>query len=364
MMGDVLARLIIAACLLLASSGGAAARPVGAIPDPRPSSQLADTTGRVDAETRRRVDELVAGARGRGEILVVVTDDTEGVRPREFATRLFNRLGIGSRGRDDGVLLFFALDDRKAEIVLGDGITVSTAVTDEIMAQQIIPRMKAKDLAGALTGATAALAERVLPGGSSVAAETSAALVDEPVDGTAAGPTGEALTLSAPEEETSYVPLGFGVGGGALVAGAGRLIWRRHRRRCEKCRQKMVRLEEAADDVHLSPAELTEERIKSVDYDLWVCNDCGTHRKIGWRTLFTFYGPCRSCNARTRRSRTVTLQAATTSSTGLAEVTETCVHCHHVHRYTRVIPRVSKSSSSSSSGGGGSSSGRGSSGSW
>jgi uncharacterized protein len=359
----MLPRLIVASCLLLGLAQVAAARPVGKIPDPRRSgSQFLDTTGRVDVETRGRVEALIAGARARGEILVVVTENTDGARPRAYATRLFNRLGIGARGRNDGVLLFFALDDRKAEIVLGDGLTVSTAVTDEIMAQQIVPRMKAKDLAGALTGATAALADRVLPGGSIAVEETRAALVDEPV-GTPAG-IEQAVVDQNPPESSSSAPWGFGLGGGALAAAVGRTIWRRHRRRCEKCRQKMVRLEESADDVHLSPAERMEESIRSVDYDLWVCNDCGTHRKIGWRAIFTFYGRCRSCNARTQRSRTVTLQSATTSSSGLAEVTETCVHCHHVHRYTRVIPRVSQSSSRSSSSGGGSSSGRGSSGSW
>jgi uncharacterized protein len=149
-MVDMLARLIVASCLLLGLPGRAAGRPVNRIPDPRPSgSHVADTTGRVDAWTRTRVDELVADARGRGEILVVVTDSTEGTRPRAFATRLFNRLRIGSPGRNDGVLLLVALDDRKAEIVLGDGLTISTAVTDEIMSQQIVPRMKANDLSGA-----------------------------------------------------------------------------------------------------------------------------------------------------------------------------------------------------------------------
>lgn len=337
-------RLVVAFCLLLGLPEVAAARPVGDIADPRPGSQLADTTGRVDAQTKARVDQLIAGARARGEILVVVTDSTDGAQPRAFATDLFNRLGIGARGRNDGVLLFFALGDRKAEIVLGDGVTVSTSVTDAIMAEEIIPRMKDNDLAGALIGATGALADRVFsPGDSS-------------------GAVAEAIE-PAPAESSSNAPWGYGLGGGALAALAGRVIWRRHRRRCEKCRQKMVRLEESADDAHLSPAELKEESVRSVDYDLWVCSECGTHRKIGWRAVFTLYGRCRSCKARTRRSRTVTLQHATTSSSGLAEVTETCVHCHHVHTYTRVIPRRSQSSSSSSSGGG-SSSGRGSSGSW
>jgi hypothetical protein len=60
-------RLIVACCLLLGLPGLAAARSVGQIPDPRRSgSHLAETTGRADAGTRARVDELIARARGRG----------------------------------------------------------------------------------------------------------------------------------------------------------------------------------------------------------------------------------------------------------------------------------------------------------
>ena len=60
-------RLIVACCLLLGLPGLAAARSVGQIPDPKRSgSHLADTTGRADAGTRARVDELIARARGRG----------------------------------------------------------------------------------------------------------------------------------------------------------------------------------------------------------------------------------------------------------------------------------------------------------
>jgi uncharacterized protein len=126
----------------------------------------------------------------------------------------------------------------------------------------------------------------------------------------------------------------------------------------------MIRLDESADDAHLSPAERVEERVGSVDYDLWVCNVCGTYRKIGWSAVCTRFRRCRSCNARTQRSETVTLEYATEYSTGLARVTETCVACQYVYTYTKIIPREERASSSSSSSDGGSSSGRGSSGSW
>jgi uncharacterized protein len=127
----------------------------------------------------------------------------------------------------------------------------------------------------------------------------------------------------------------------------------------------MERLDEAADDAHLTEAEKVEERVKSVDYDVWACPSCSETLKLRYGTFFTSYARCPRCEAKTLRSTTRTVQAATTSSSGLARVTENCAHCPHSHTYTKTIPRVSQSRSSSSSGrSGGSSSGRGSSGSW
>ena len=55
---------------------------------------------------------------------------------------------MGHAGNDDGVLLFFALDDRKSEIVLGRSFPASaTSTTDAVMRDQVVANMKAGRLA-------------------------------------------------------------------------------------------------------------------------------------------------------------------------------------------------------------------------
>ena len=111
---------------------------VDTIPRPAQGTWSVDTTGTLRPETLAEVDRLGTSldASGQGQLAVVMVDSTEGVQPRAFATDLFNRWGIGHEDRDDGVLLFVAMTDRKVEIVLGDGVDTADDIqrSDTLMA--------------------------------------------------------------------------------------------------------------------------------------------------------------------------------------------------------------------------------------
>lgn len=120
----------------------------------------------------------------------------------------------------------------------------------------------------------------------------------------------------------------------------------------------MSRLDEAADDAALAPAQRTEERVGSVDYDVWACPSCSERIVIAYSRWSSYRG-CPKCQARTLSRTTRTVTAATQLSTGLEETTLDCAHCgyHDVtRRVTPVLPPPPPpSSSSSGSSGGGSS---------
>jgi uncharacterized protein len=114
------------------------------------------------------------------------------------------------------------------------------------------------------------------------------------------------------------------------------------------CGQSMQRLSEKKDDEYLEAGHVAEESIDSVDYDVWVCS-CGAS-KIETYAGSASAAKCVKCNYKTYRvSNTRTLTAATTSSSGLREVTQSCAHCGLSKTHTEVIPRISTSSSSSGS---------------
>lgn len=545
-------------------------------PDPRPAHHVVDLTGTLTFEDIAAIDASAQSASANGELVVVVVPSTDGANPREWTTAYFNRLRVDTTERNRGVVLMAAINDRKAEIVIGEGYPGSvTTDTDSIMASVVVAHFKSRDPRGAMVEGARALTTRVIASAAVapvaplvevapvvdpavVAASTSEAVLKVPdpravddkivdiagvlapidrrevqiateqmtdgmslvtiivadtapltprvfaealahrfdmtnpnaasantvllfvvagkatpppkaagpkakaahkaklakvepaievllgaalprealnVDSIAAGwrsraaldrkaPNGGTLGLltgsaaralsmlgmdlsmyrfaqaRAAEEQASRDaaaraqlaaqqataqetrddgqaffdddnPLAWGTGGAGLFGLflTGREVLRRRPRSCKKCNVRMHRLAEEVDDKHLQAGEQTEERLGSVDYDVWACAQCGDVLKTRWGALFTSFSRCGGCSWKTMSSTSRTISAATTSSTGLAEVTEDCKHCSHHRTYTRVIPRVQKSSSSSSGGssrggGGGFSSGRGSSGSW
>ena len=154
--------------------------------------------------------------------------------------------------------------------------------------------------------------------------------------------------------------------------------WRNQVRFSSKTGLEMRKLSEAKDNEYLEKGQVTEEQIKSVDYDVWITDEPDDILVLRYNTWFTKYNSCSACGYKTWYlvyDRTIT--SATYSSSGTGERKKACAHCKHqdISRYT--IPQLQESSSSSSGGssyssssssggswGGGSSGGGGSSSSW
>jgi len=353
--------------LLLLVSPAALALSVDFIPDPRPGHRALDLTGTLSSEDISRIDAL---SKGNGELMVVVLDNLDGEDPRAFTTRLFNRLGLDPGRRNRGILFLVALGDRAAEIVVGDGFPGSvTSQTDAIMSNTIVPGFKRGDARGAIMGGAEALNRRVLSNSSAPSSSSSPSSYSY-----------RANSYSQSSSSSSELPMPWMLGGAAGLLGVGglatRAVLRRRPRKCASCATMMVKLDEGADDAHLSAAERKEESLGSVDYDVWLCEGCGNTEKSRYGAFFTQYSNCTRCSAKTLKTTSRTISSATEYSTGTAEVTEKCQHCSYRNSYTRTIPRktpASRSSSSSSSRSSfsssssrssGSSSGRGSSGRW
>lgn len=401
----------------------------------RPSSGFVlDKTSTISNSDERKVNEVCRQIKNatNGEILVAIVPSTNGQNPRQFATKLFNRWGIGDAYSNRGILVFVAINDRKAEIVLGDGIDSAREeeIARSIMSDHMMPKFKQRKPSVGIRIAVEECAKQFFKTETSgaaveVAESSSTESVRTTIDQVAALKTPEDPILAEtneaiwnedeagdfanqdsdvlPEHPTKPVAQnqpqlnrprnhargnnggGFMrkllalLGGGVTAGGAGfgcyRLATARRRpRNCEKCSQPMSRLDEVADDAHLNDAEQIEERIGSVDYDVWVCTACDHAQKIRYGAFFSRYSKCPRCNAKTASSTTSTIRHATTISQGLKEVEEECENCDF-HRITEhAIPRIVETDHSSSSfssgggssfgGGGGTSSGGGASGSW
>jgi uncharacterized protein len=145
-------------------------------------------------------------------------------------------------------------------------------------------------------------------------------------------------------------------------------------RHCKLCDGLSKRLSEEEDDTLLNAGQQTEEKIKSIDYDVWQCTNCGASEVLNYINASTEYKACEQCTFVTAalvEKRTIT--PATYDNDGTGEEEYSCTHCGHRQIIPFVISQLRTSSSdsdgssggsSSSSFGGGSSGGGGASSSW
>ena len=417
---------IAVAFLAVISAFSASAQVPAVVRGGRPRAHVVDETGTLSAADRTKLERLTQSIleTTKADMMVVIIPTTAGEPQRRFATALFNHWRLGNGARNDGILLFVALADRKSEIILGDGLDSpgQRSASQRIMDQVMVPHFRAGRPGRAIfDGATACVTDIV-----GVSAEQPDVVATPPRPATTAGvivertpapipePLAEQPELGGPfasrsdplpvpepippaqpwtppsgfqrEPETMSDPVGMMVllGGGA-AAGAGgiaaiRSLSRYRRRKCSKCGTGMTLLNEGADDASLAPTERLEEQLGSVDYDIWTCPTCPYVEKSRYGAFFTSYATCPRCQAVTKSQTVSRLQAPTTFSTGLERVNERCQACGWEKAFERVIPAIpvqsdssdsssssssSRSSSfSSSSESGGHSSGGGASGSW
>jgi uncharacterized protein len=131
---------------------------------------------------------------------------------------------------------------------------------------------------------------------------------------------------------------------------------------CDTCGKPMHRLSEKDDDVYLEKYQAVEEKIRSVDYDVWRCADCSALKILAYDNNASDATACPECRHKTLiPTIQEEQQAATTSSQGWGWQHYACDFCNFKKKETYTIPVISSGSGSSSSGSSGSSS---SSGSW
>lgn len=129
--------------------------------------------------------------------------------------------------------------------------------------------------------------------------------------------------------------------------------WRNRIRFSKKTGLEMHKLDEEKDNQYLEKGQVAEEKVKSVDYDVWVSGEPDDILVLRYSTWFSKYSTCSKCKYKTwYLVYDRTISAATYSSSGTGEKKKACAHCGHqsITRYT--IPQLQRSSSGSSSSGG------------
>ncbi|MGV3709897.1 MAG: TPM domain-containing protein [Gemmatimonas sp.] len=350
-------------------------------PVPTPASFVADVAGVLSPEMHEVIDARIREAQGAqlGDIGAAILPDIGDQAPSQVALAIYRTwrigriAGIGDKQRDLGVLMLlvpkelnpngkgecFILTGRGAEGIITDATAAS------ICRDGIIPYMKERDYGAALLVGIDSISTRVandlgLPG------ITGSALAESASAMTLTGTSGFDVPVQSSGGGDGWLKFGMGLGGvglfGAGVRGA--FYYRRTRkRRCARCGNDMQRLGETFEDKYLSPTQQFEEKIGSIDYDVWQCSCGETMLPLKYTKWLSGYEECSFCHVRACKSTRRTITPATYDSTGVAEVTRHCESCKKAQKSLVTIAKLTRSSSGSSSGGSSSSSSFGGSGS-
>ncbi len=105
---------------------------------------------------------------------------------------------------------------------------------------------------------------------------------------------------------------------------------RDHKRRCPNCDSPMRKLDEVHDNDYLTPAQDLEERLNSIDYDVWLCDNCGEKDVTPYVNRQSSYTECPQCGARTMAmTGNRILSQPTATREGRGERIYSCRNCQH-----------------------------------
>ena len=177
---------------------------------PAPQGKVNDFASLLKAEDRTTLEELLAGVERdtTAEIAVVTVRTLDGKSVEEYANRLFAEWGIGKKGRDNGVLILIARDDREMRIEVGYGLepVLPDGLAGAIIRETFTPRFRDDQFREGILEGSRRVAD-IVRRGETVTAEQRAAL------DRAAYEAGQSWVVAA--------FLSIFVGAGAFTAGTG-----------------------------------------------------------------------------------------------------------------------------------------------
>ncbi|MDE6716562.1 MAG: TPM domain-containing protein, partial [Muribaculaceae bacterium] len=329
----------------------------------------------VKAEVNRRLYDL--RQQTTVEAVVALPPDIGDMPIEEWSERLFTSWGIGKKDKDNGVLLVIAPEQRKVRIQTGYG--TEGALPDiscaNIIGRAVVPAMRDGDIDEAVNNATGMIAEAL----------TDPAVAEELRSSDADNYSGAMETISAETlwgfiRIVAWVVFLFAAfsffrdlyNGRKLDNYNKAMLWRQHlavyfwcslfslgasliffilafwfyrsvrtrKRICPNCGTKMHRLNEEEDNALLTPSQDFEEKLKTVDYDVWECPNCATVERLPFKAKQMKYTPCPSCGTVAMcLSGTRTVRPATTRSEGAGLKIYECKFCHHRDERPYVIPK-------------------------
>jgi uncharacterized protein len=164
--GVALLRVLMLSAVML---GALAARVAAQPPPPVLTAPVNDFAGILDPQSKREIERRIRALQAAtGDTVIVATVKT--YKPdyadiREYSVRMFENSGrgVGERGKDNGLLLVVAVDDRQVGIEVGYGLEgmITDGFSGQTIREVIRPAFRNGDYGGGLLAGTTRLINRI-----------------------------------------------------------------------------------------------------------------------------------------------------------------------------------------------------------
>lgn len=338
---------------------------------------ICDPAGLLSRQTTDEVNQRLYNLRIQTtcEVLVAIAPSIGDQNEEQWCADLFASWGIGKSDKDNGALLVIVPGNRFARIQTGYGVegVLTDIACSKIIRNDVIPYMKEDNLDAAVNEATLHISRALSD------PEVAEELKSEETDNFSG--MGEALdkdvflnflcwcagvifllslitfivdVVKGRKMDTYHRALlwksdlnGF-FWLGVCSAGAGLIFYlmawlyyrraRTKRRVCPTCGAKMNRLGEKEDNELLNDSQDFEERLNTVDYDVWECPTCGTIERFPYKVKQEKYSECPACHTVAMTlDHEIILRQPTTRTEGEGEKVYVCKFCgHNDHRRFKI----------------------------
>jgi len=128
---------------------------------PNPPRLVNDLADVLTPAQEQQLEEKLLGfdKTNSTQITIVTIKSLDGYEVAQFAVELANKWGIGRKGKDNGVLVLAAIEDRRMNISTGYGLegALPDVITGRIIRNEMVPAFRQGDYFGGFDKATTAI---------------------------------------------------------------------------------------------------------------------------------------------------------------------------------------------------------------
>lgn len=111
---------------------------------PESVGYVTDTINLLDVGTKRAIEESCKNFDSIAQIAILIVDTVKPLSIEDYEIRLAEKWKVGHAGKDDGVILLVAKDDRELRIGVGRGLEskLPDSLAGRIIEREIVPYFK------------------------------------------------------------------------------------------------------------------------------------------------------------------------------------------------------------------------------